>query len=205
MVDDYDTGLQDEYLRRVYGLPLLPNVDDEDDCEPIAKRLKLGYVGSRHTKYDEGKLHNEYDRRRMHRNPLLPDENVQEYNEGTTDVERSKDSSNKRAHLTPMDFGVGGSSGVGSGLDLMATSFNKFVDTKLEHMKSIRDAMTLERNLSTRLFEELDKISGLSEDNVIDAASIILDSSTKTKIFFGMSDERRAYYVKSRILIPSLP
>ncbi|OVA03362.1 hypothetical protein BVC80_7939g8 [Macleaya cordata] len=114
-------------------------------------------------------------------------------------LETDNGKSNKKARSLSMNLKIDG------GINLITSSFSKFVDGTMDHLKSICDAMAQESGLNIQLFKELDKIDGLSEDDIIEAAKIIIDSSTKTKLFFGMSDERRAIYVKTKILKPSKP
>ncbi|RZC46054.1 hypothetical protein C5167_038997 [Papaver somniferum] len=106
----------------------------------------------------------------------------------------------KRVRSSSFDIVSGESSGDSNGLSLMANSFSKFVTGTLDHFEAVRVSLTQEADVNKRLFEELNKIDGLTEDEVIDAASIILDSSTKTKVFFGMGEEKRSNYVKNKIL-----
>ncbi|XP_026400217.1 uncharacterized protein LOC113296094 [Papaver somniferum] len=106
----------------------------------------------------------------------------------------------KRVRSSSFDIVSGESSGDSNGLSLMANSFSKFVTGTLDHFEAVRVSLTQEDDVNKRLFEELNKIDGLTEDEVIDAASIILDSSTKTKVFFGMGEEKRSNYVKNKIL-----
>ncbi|XP_026384134.1 uncharacterized protein LOC113279674 [Papaver somniferum] len=106
----------------------------------------------------------------------------------------------KRVRSSSFDIVSGESSGDSNGLSLMANSFSKFVTGTLDHFEAVRVSLTQEADVNKRLFEELNKIDGLIEDEVIDTASIILDSSTKTKVFFGMGEEKRSNYVKNKIL-----
>ncbi|KAI3949136.1 hypothetical protein MKW98_026516, partial [Papaver atlanticum] len=94
----------------------------------------------------------------------------------------------KRVRSSSLDTGSGESSGDSNGLSLMANSFSKFVSGTLQHFEVVRSSLAQESDTSKRLFEELHKIDGLTDDDVIDATSIILDSVTKTKMFFGMEE-----------------
>ncbi|KAI3861465.1 hypothetical protein MKW98_000417 [Papaver atlanticum] len=135
----------------------------------------------------------------------------EEENQHNTEQENDQQQSNqsesnsgkgrrKRVRSSSFDIVSGESSGDSNGLSLMANSFSKFVTGTLDHFEAVRESLTQEADVNKHLFEELNKIEGLTEDEVIDAASIILDSSTKTRVFFGMGEEKRANYVKNRIL-----
>ncbi|KAI3869219.1 hypothetical protein MKX03_021445 [Papaver bracteatum] len=80
----------------------------------------------------------------------------------------------KRVRSSSLDVGSGESSGDSNGLNLMANSFSKFVSGTLSHFEAIRSTLAQESDTNKQLFEELQKIDGLTDDDVIDAASIIL-------------------------------
>ncbi|KAI3844688.1 hypothetical protein MKX03_012197, partial [Papaver bracteatum] len=92
-----------------------------------------------------------------------------------------------------LDVGSGESSGDSNGFNLMDNSFSEFVSDTLSHFEVIRSALAQESDTNNLL-------DGLTDDDMIDAASIILDSATKTKIFYWMKEWKRAHYVKNRIL-----
>ncbi|XP_026455460.1 uncharacterized protein LOC113356514 isoform X3 [Papaver somniferum] len=118
----------------------------------------------------------------------------EEENQHNTEQENDQQQSNqsesnsgkgrrKRVRSSSFDIVSGESSGDSNGLSLMANSFSKFVTGTLDHFEAVRESLTQEADVNKHLFEVLNKMEGLTEDEVIDAVSIILDSSTKTKGF----------------------